>query len=249
MDAAQGGAAVVVGGARCCAVFGGVAHPHVVELNGAQRTAHCVCATGLHGGVFNQVQPAFERGQAPCDGPGDFSQVPNGCDQHQHGGDKRHKVAHRHAGLAALPQGHRDHGRQRRGRQHLRQRCHGRHGHGRLQREAAQRHAQVVKALGLALLGAVQAHHAVGECVFFDHVGQLVGGLLAGAGEFVEPPRQHPHDQNQTRKQQQHDQRELPVQVHQITEQGEQREAVLGQGQHGSHQHGGTGLHLVHQGV
>ncbi len=49
----------------------------------------------------------------------------------------------------------------------------------RLQRQAAQRVAQALEALGLRWAGAVQAHDAPGQHVLLDHVGQLVGGVLA----------------------------------------------------------------------
>ncbi|EWS64807.1 hypothetical protein Y695_01945 [Hydrogenophaga sp. T4] len=175
--------------------------------------------------------------------------MPDRCNQHQHGGDKGHEVAHGHTAAGALPQRHSNHGRQRGGGEHLCQWRHGGVGHRGLEGQAPQGNAESVKTLGLALLGTVQAHHAVGQRVFFHHIGQFVGGLLAGTREAVQTAREHTHHQNQAWKQQQHDQRELPVQVHQIAQQGQQRQAVLGQAQHGVDQHGRPRLHLVDQGV
>ena len=199
--------------------------------------------------AFDEFQAPFQRGQPPCDGACDFGQMPNGRDQHQHGGDEGHKIAHGHATAAALPQRHGDHGGQSHGGQHLGQGRHGRLGDGGLQRQPAQADAQAIKPLPLTRLSAVQAHHAVGQRVFFHHIGQFIGGLLAGTGQPVEALGQRAHDKDQRWKQEEDDECELPVQVHQVAQQGHQGQAVLGQAQQCVDQHGGPGLDLVHQGV
>ena len=68
-------------------------------------------ACGLLGGLLDQLQPALQRRQAPGDGAGQVRELADRGDQHQHGGDESHEVAHGHAAAAALPQGHGDHGR------------------------------------------------------------------------------------------------------------------------------------------
>ena len=95
----------------------------------------------------------------------------------------------------------------------------------------------------------MQAHHAVGQHVFFDHIGQVVGGFLAFLGQAVQTPRQHFHDPAQARGHREHHQRELPIEPQQITDQGQQGEAVAGQADQGRHQLRSTDLNLVHHGV
>jgi len=109
------------------------------------------------------------------------SGAPKGADRHQHGGDERHKAANGHIfdahHLAALPQRNTDHGRQRGGGQQLGQGRHRRRSDGGLHRQMPQALAQAAKTLLLRSLCAMQAHHAVGEHVFLDHVGQVLGGV------------------------------------------------------------------------
>jgi hypothetical protein len=95
----------------------------------------------------------------------------------------------------------------------------------------------------------MQAHHAVGQNVLLHHIGQLVGGRLAGLGDAVQAARQRLHDPGHTRHHEGHDQRQLPVQIDQVAEQGNQREAVARDAHHGLHQLLGAGLHLVDDGV
>ena len=173
----------------------------------------------------------------------------DGRNQHQHGGHERHERPHRHPAGVALPQGRGNHARQRRRRQHLGQRCHGRRGDGGLEGQPAQSVAEHIEPLGLGGLCAVQADQPVGQYVFLHHVGQGIGGFLAGLGQAVEALGQHPHHQNQGRKNHDDDERQLPVQVKQIAQQRQQGQAVFGQRQEGSHQHACAGLHFVHQRV
>ena len=89
----------------------------------------------------------------------------------------------------------------------------------------------------------------MGQHVFFDHIGQFVGGLLAALGEVVEATRERLHDPGHAGHHHSHDQRELPVQVQQVPQQGQQGEAIARDAQQGLHQQGGAGLHLVHHGI
>ncbi|MDT4850076.1 hypothetical protein FQZ97_842150 [compost metagenome] len=206
-------------------------------------------AAGLLGRVLDEFEATLQCRQTARDRRADFRQVPDRRDQHQHRGDEGHEIAHSDTTAVALPQRHGDHGGESGRGQQLGERRHGRHGDGGLERQPAQRHAQHIEALGLACLGAVQPHHAVGQGVFFHHIGEFVGGGLAVAGELVEAAREHPHDQDQAWKHGQHDQRELPVQVEQVAHQRDHREAVLGEREEGRHQHLRAGLHLVDQRV
>ena len=95
----------------------------------------------------------------------------------------------------------------------------------------------------------MQAHHAVGQHVFFHHIGQVVGGLLAGLGELVQAPRQGLHDPGHPRHHHRHDQGELPVQVEQIDQQRHQREAVARQAQQRLYQQGGPSLDFIDDGI
>ena len=217
-----------------------------------ERALHAVLAVGAAGfcaGVAQQPQAALQGGDTPGHGAGHIRQAPDRRDQHQHGRNERHKPAHGHVlhidGAPALPQRNADHHRQRGGGQQLGQRRHRRRGDGGLDGQAAQAAAQVGKALRLTPLCAMQAHHAVCQHVFFDHIGQLVGGLLAAFGEVVQPPRQGLHDPGDPWNHNGNDQRELPVEVQQIDQQRDQREPVARQAEQGLHQQGGTGLHFI----
>jgi hypothetical protein len=71
----------------------------------------------------------------------------------------------------------------------------------------------------------VQPHDAPGEHVLLDHVGQLVGGLLALHRQAVQPLAEHLHDPGDGREQDADEQRQLPVQVQQVGEQRDQASA------------------------
>ena len=205
---------------------------------------------GLH--IFHHREAALQCGHGAGDRVGDLRQPANRRDQHQHGGDKGHKISDGHAVAAAgaaLPERHADHSRQRRRGDHLRQRRHRRRRHGGLERQTPQAPAQGFEPGGLGLLGAVQAHHAVGQHVFFDNVGQFVGGVLAGLGQLVQAPGQRLHDPGHTGAHQRDDEGELPVQVHQVPQQGDHGEPILGHAHQGRHQQVGAGLNLVDQRV
>ena len=62
--------------------------------------------------------------------------------------------------------------------------------------------------------GIRQGYLLVGVGESLDHVGQFVGGALAGHGELVQAAAEHAHHQRQRREQQADEQRELPVQPH-----------------------------------
>jgi hypothetical protein len=100
-----------------------------------------------------------------------------------------------------------------------------------------------------ACFGAVQPHDAVGEHVFLDHVGQLVGRLLALLGELVEALGEHLHDPGDAGHQEGDDQRQLPVQVDQVAQQRDQREAIARKPEQRLHQQHRAGLHFVHHRV
>ena len=102
---------------------------------------------------------------------------------------------------------------------------------------------------GTEPLFSVKPDVAVREHVLFDHVGQMVGRLLAVAGDAVQACRQLAHHVRDSRKQENHDQREPPVQVQQIGHEGHERQAVAGEGHQRPHQQGGAGLHFIHQGI
>ncbi|MPN64024.1 hypothetical protein SDC9_211793 [bioreactor metagenome] len=72
----------------------------------------------------------------------------------------------------------------------------------------------------------MQAHHAVGQHVFLDHIGQIIGGLLAAFGELVEAARQRLHDPRHAGSHHGDDQGELPVEIDQITQQCNRRETI-----------------------
>ena len=99
------------------------------------------------------------------------------------------------------------------------------------------RSARARKRADCRAAGAVQAHDAPGQHVLLDHVGQLVGGLLAFDREAVQPLAQSAHHQRHGREQQAHEQRELPVQPQQIAQQRHQRERVAHQRQQRAHEH------------
>jgi hypothetical protein len=64
----------------------------------------------------------------------------------------------------------------------------------------------------------LQAHDPPGHHVLLDGVGQFVGCALAGHGQLVQPLAQGAHDEGHRRKQDRHEQRELPVQPQQVHE-------------------------------
>ena len=206
---------------------------------------HLMAAFLLGLSLVDQVQSALHRRQPPRDRRRRLRQVLDRRDQHQHGRHERRETADGDAAGGALPERRADHRRQRRRRQQLRQRRHGRGRDGGLHRQPAQLAIEAVEALALRGLRLVQAHHAMGQHVFFDHIGQPVGGLLAGLGDPVQPPRQHFHHERHAGEDHQHDQRQLPVEVQQVRHQRHQRQRVLDQGQHGIHQQCGAGLHFV----
>ena len=97
--------------------------------------------------------------------------------------------------------------------------------------------------------GAVQAHDAPGQHVFFHHVGQAVGGVLALACQAAQAAAHGLHQQRHRGEQDAHEQRELPVQPHQVAQQCQQGERILQHDQHRAHQLQRAVLHLVDQGV
>ena len=231
-------------------LVGSKGHTHPIQSDGAAHPGRRMAAALFGRCVAHQAQAPFQRGHAPGDRAGHIGQAADGGNQHQHRCDEGHKTAHRHivrsACGAALPQRHANHRRQGGRRQQLGERRHGRRGDGRFDGQAAQAPAQGIEPAGLRCLRCMQAHHAMGQHVFFDHIGQFVGGLLAALGEVVEATRERLHDPGHARHHHGHDQRELPVQVQQVPQQGQQGEAIARDAQQGLHQQGGAGLHLVH---
>ena len=227
----------------------------VIESDGLQfdLAAHArsryESAALLFRAVLDQVDAAFERGQAPRQRPHAVRQVFERRHQHQHGSDEGHESAHGGAaavaGAGALGQGHHDHSRQRDRGNHLRDRRAGGGRRGRLDHQAAQQLAVLAEALALRQSRAMQAHDAPGQHVLFDHVGQLVGGGLVRASEPVKPPRHDAHHQGDRRCEQRHQQRQLPVQPQQVAEQGDEGHGIAHDHQQRLHQPDGTGLRFV----
>ena len=189
-----------------------------------------VLAATFGASFAQQGQAALQRRHATRDRAGNIGQAPDGGDEHQHGGDEGGKASHRDAlGIhrpTALPECDADHHRQCGSGQQLGQRRHG----GRCNRgfdgQPPQAVAEALEAPGLALLGTVQPDHAVGQHVFFHHIGQFIRGLLAAFGEVVQPLGQRLHDPGHAGHHHSHDQRQLPVQVEQVEQECDQCESV-----------------------
>ena len=99
--------------------------------------------------------------------------------------------------------------------------------------------------LGLVLRRVVQPHDAPGQHVLFDHVGQLVSGLLAGQSDAPHAPADQAHRSGHQRKHHADEQRELPVQPDQVAQQRHQRQAFAQHGQQRADQKMGALVHLV----
>ena len=238
----------------------GIVHMDALEPDVAARTRGQLA--GLCGGGclrlgrdgLDHGEATLQGGHAARDGVGHVRQTPDGRHQHHHGGHEGDKATHRDGTLMALadlglPQGNGEHRRQRHRGHRLRQRGHGRGGDHRFERELAQAAAQNLEAAALLLLGAMQAHHAVGQHVFLDHVGQLVGGALALLGEAVEAARELAHHPRHAGRKHHHDHGELPVQIQQVAHQRHQGAAVAREPHERLHEHVGAVLHLEHHGV
>ena len=163
---------------------GGVGHRDVGKGDVATGTFQRKTALGFIWRGVDQVQRTFQRRQAARDRAGHFGELANRRDDHQHRRDKRDKAADRRAaaGVLALNQRHGYHRRQSHGSQHLCHGCCGGAGHGGFHGDAAQGLAKLAKTVGLRRLCALQPNVAVRQHVFFNDIGQLVGGVLAGAG-------------------------------------------------------------------
>ena len=95
----------------------------------------------------------------------------------------------------------------------------------------------------------MQAHDAVRQNVFFDHIGQLICCQLRLSGQPVQSFGKPAHHPRHARPQHHHNHRQLPVQIQQVAHQRNQGKAVARQPHERLHQHGGPRLHLVHHGV
>ena len=84
-----------------------------------------------------------------------------------------------------------------------------------------------MKAFLLVLLGILDANFFVCEYAFFDHIGQLVDGLLRGLGQRIHALGDGAHYDGHQRKHQHHNRGQLPVQVEQIARKGDQGQAVF----------------------
>ena len=234
-----------------------IAHLHRVKANLATRLrrydgAGLSLRFGWH--RLDHGQTALQCRHAARDRVGDVGEAPDRGHQHHHGGHKGDETAHGDgalgiAGGLGLPECNREHGGECYGGDGLRQRRHGRSGHGGFERQLAQAAAQKAEALVLLFLRAMQAHHAMRQHVFLDHIGQFIRGLLALLGQTVEPARELAHDPRHARRQHHDHHRQLPVEVEQINHQRNQSEAVARQAHECLHQHGRSRLHLVHHGV
>ena len=146
--------------------------------------------------------------------------------QHQHRGDKSCKAPHRHSSLLALHQSHADHTRQGNGRQNLGHRGHARTGNRGFHGQALQCFCQSLKPTNLHGLGLVKPYFSVGKCGLFNHIGQFIGGLLRVSGDLVQAFAQSFHQPRHRRKQQRHNQTQLPIQIQKVGHQGKQCQAV-----------------------
>ena len=95
----------------------------------------------------------------------------------------------------------------------------------------------------------MKPNDAVRQYVFFNHIGQLVGGGLAVTRESVKALGQLFHDPGRSWHYHKHHQGQFPVQVHQIGNQGHQGKAIARQTQQRRNQLGGAVLYLIDQGV
>ena len=224
-------------------------HDHIAQFNRALYVGRALRAALLNLAVFHQCQPAFQSRHAAGDRVGHIGHAAQGGNQHQHGADEGHKAAYGHVVAAALPQGNTNHGRQCHRCHQLGgggHRCRGNRG---LDIELAQLLAEFDKPLRLRLLRTVQAHHAVCQHVFFDHIRQRIGGLLAAFGDAVQALGQGLHDPAHRRHDEGNRQCQLPVQIQQVGQQGHQRETVTRNGQKCLHQLRGPSLHFIHHRV
>ena len=216
-----------------------VLQAHALERDCADCAAGRMAAAVLDRRVVGQRQPALHRGQSARDRAGHLGQVLERRDQRQHRRHVGHEGADRAALAAALPERDDDHRRQRAGRQQLRDRRHHRGRDRGLQRQPAQLVAGAHEALQLPRGGVVQPHQAPREHVLLDHVGQFVGGLLAGHRDPVHALAEDLHDPGHGREQDRDEQRQRPVDPEQVAHQRDHREAVLEQGLHRADQHRG----------
>ena len=95
----------------------------------------------------------------------------------------------------------------------------------------------------------MQPDVAVGKDVFFHHVGQRVGGGLAGFGQGVELFRQPRHDEGNRWQQHGDDGGELPVEVQQVADQRDQGDGIAHQGHDGVDQQGRAVVDFINDGV
>ena len=234
-----------------------IAHLHRVKANLATRLrrydgAGLSLRFGWH--RLDHGQTALQCRHAARDRVGDVGEAPDRGHQHHHGGHKGDETAHGDgalgiAGGLGLPECNREHGGECYGGDGLRQRRHGRSGHGGFERQLAQAAAQKAEALVLLFLRAMQAHHAMRQHVFLDHIGQFIRGLLALLGQTVEPARELAHDPGHAGHQHHDHHGQLPVQIEKVADQRDQREGVARQAEQGLHQHGGAALYFEHHGV
>ena len=212
-------------------------------------TWRLVRAALLGRAVGQQFQASLDRRQAAGDRRHHVRQVLDRRDQHQHCGDEGHEAADGRAAAAALPQRDDDHRRQRHRGEKLGHRRHRAAGRDDLEQHPAQRQRMLVKAAGLGCGRTVQSNDTPGQHVFFDHIGQRVGRLLALTRQSVQPFAHAAHQQRHGGEQHADEQREPPVQPQQIGQQGQQRQRILDQREDRVDQLGGAGLHFVDQGV
>ena len=169
----------------------------------------------------------------------------DGRNQQEHGGDESSEFTHGGSAVCALHQGNGDDARQRHGGEHLCQRFHGGRGGSGRHRQAAQALADAFKAFSLGALGGMQTDVTVGEDVFFHHVSQRVGRGLAGFRERVELFGQPRHNEGDSGQQDGDKGGELPVEVEQVADKGDQGDSIAHQGHDGVDQQGRAVVNFI----
>ena len=101
----------------------------------------------------------------------------------------------------------------------------------------------------LCVLRSIKPDIALGQHVFLNDVSQGVRCTLSLFGNAVQALGEGFHDPGHRRKEHANDERQLPVEVHQVAQQRQQRERVARQGHQRLHQKHCAGVHLVDHGV
>ena len=95
----------------------------------------------------------------------------------------------------------------------------------------------------------MQPDIAVGQDVFFHHIGEGVGRGLAGFGQAVELFGQARHDESDSGQQHGNDGGELPVEVEQVANQGDQGDGITHQSHDGIDQQVRAVVDFIDHGV